>query len=198
MSPADVIIHPSASVYPGAELGPGVYVGPGCVIGPLVSIGANTRLEANIQIAGRTRIGEDCVFSPFTAIGGEPQDTSYKGEDTGVVIGDRNVFREFITVHRGTSKGGATTTIGSDNYFMAYSHIAHDCRVGQETVFTNAATLGGHVVVDDFASIGAFSGVHQFCRVGNNSMRVLTATCWRSRSGRAPFQCPSSSCWCCG
>ncbi len=166
MSRADVIIHPSASVEPGAELGPGVFVGPGCVIGERVSIGANTRLEANIHIAGRTRIGEDCRFSPFSAIGGEPQDTSYKGEDTGVVIGDRNIFREFITVHRGTSKGAGTTTIGPDNYFMAYSHVAHDCRVGQQTVFTHAATLGGHVVVEDFASIGAFSAVHQFCRVG--------------------------------
>ncbi len=166
MNRADVVIHPSAVVHPGADLAPGAFIGPGCVVGEMVSIGANTRLEANVHIAGRTRVGEDCLFSPFSAIGGEPQDTGYKGEDTGVVIGDRNIFREFITVHRGTAKGGGTTTIGSDNYFMAYSHIAHDCRVGNETIFTNAATLGGHVVVDDFASIGAFSAVHQFCRVG--------------------------------
>ncbi len=166
MSSAEVVIHASACVDPGAELGPGVSIGPGCVIGGLVSIGRNTRLEANVHIAGRTQIGEDCLFSPFSAVGGEPQDTGYKGEDTGVVIGDRNIFREFITIHRGTVKVGGTTTIGSDNYFMAYSHIAHDCRVGSQTIFTNAATLGGHVVVDDFASIGAFSAVHQFCRVG--------------------------------
>ncbi len=166
MSPADVIIHPQAVVHPRAEIGPGVFVGPGCVIGETVSIGKDTRLEANVHLAGRVRIGEDCRFSPFSAIGGEPQDTGYKGEDTEVVIGDRNIFREFVTVHRGTAKGGGTTTVGSDNYFMAYAHIAHDCRVGQQTIFTNAATLGGHVTVDDYASIGAFSGVHQFCRVG--------------------------------
>jgi UDP-N-acetylglucosamine acyltransferase len=169
MSRADVVIDPSACVHPAAELAPGVFVGPGCVIGELVSIGRNTRLEANIHVAGRTQIGEGCRFSPFSAIGGEPQDTGYKGEDTRVVIGDRNIFREFITVHRGTVKGGGTTTIGSDNYFMAYAHIAHDCRVGDQTIFTNAATLGGHVVVDDYASIGAFSAVHQFCRVGKHA-----------------------------
>jgi len=130
-------------VHPRAELGPGVFVGPGCVIGESVADRKNTRLEANVHIAGRVRIGEDCRFSPFSALGGEPQDTGYKGEDTEVVIGDRNIFREFVTVHRGTAKGGGTTTVGSDNYFMAYSHIAHDCRVGQQTIFTNAATLGG-------------------------------------------------------
>ncbi len=169
MSRADVVIDPSACVHPAAELAPGVFVGPGCVIGELVSIGRNTRLEAIIHVGGRTQIGEDCRFSPFSAIGGEPQDTGYKGEDTRVVIGDRNIFREFITVHKGTVKGGGTTTIGSDNYFMAYAHIAHDCRVGDQTIFTNAATLGGHVLVDDYASIGAFSAVHQFCRVGKHA-----------------------------
>jgi UDP-N-acetylglucosamine acyltransferase len=166
MSRADVTIHPLASVDAGSELGAGVFIGPGCVIGGAVTIGKNTRLEANVHLAGRVRIGEDCRFSPFSSIGGEPQDTGYKGEDTEVVIGDRNIFREFVTVHRGTAKGGGTTTVGSDNYFMAYSHIAHDCRVGHQTIFTNAATLGGHVTVDDYASIGAFSAVHQFCRVG--------------------------------
>jgi UDP-N-acetylglucosamine acyltransferase len=166
MSLADVSIHPQAVVHARAEIGPGVFVGPGCVIGETVSIGKDTRLEANVHIAGRVRIGEDCRFSPFSAIGGEPQDTGYKGEDTEVVIGDRNIFREFVTVHRGTAKGGGTTTVGCDNYFMAYSHIAHDCRVGQQTIFTNAATLGGHVTVGDYASVGAFSAVHQFCRVG--------------------------------
>ncbi len=166
MSRAEVTVHPSADVHPSAELAPGVYVGPGCVIGAQAAVGRNTRLEANVHISGRVRIGEDCRFSPFSAIGGEPQDVGYKGEDTGVAIGDRNIFREFMTVHRGTAKGGGVTTVGSDNYFMAYSHIAHDCRVGRQTVFTNAATLGGHVVVEDFASVGAFSAVHQFCRVG--------------------------------
>lgn len=166
MSRADVSVHPQAVVHPLAELGPGVVIGPGCIIGEQVSIGQGTRLEANVHVSGRVRIGEDCRFSPFAAIGGEPQDLGYKGEDTAVEIGDRNIFREFVTVHRGTVKGGGTTRIGSDNYFMAYAHIAHDCRIGRETLFTNAATLGGHVTVDDYASVGAFSGIHQFCRVG--------------------------------
>jgi UDP-N-acetylglucosamine acyltransferase len=169
MDRADVVLHPSANVHPRAELGAGVSIGPSCVIGEKVSIGRNTRLEANVHILGETRIGEDCRFSPFSVIGGEPQDVGYKEEETRVVIGDRNIFREFITIHKGTIKGGGTTTIGSDNYFMAYSHIAHDCRVGSQTVFTNAATLAGHVVVDDFATIGAFSAVHQFCRVGKHA-----------------------------
>ena len=169
MSPADVFVHPSAVVDPRAVLAPGVFIGPGCVVGEKVSIGRNTRLEANVHLSGETRIGEDCLFSPFSVIGGAPQDVGYREEETRVVIGDRNVFREFITVHRGTIKGGGATTIGSDNYFMAYSHIAHDCRVGNQTIFTNAATLAGHVVVDDFASVGAFSAVHQFCRVGKHA-----------------------------
>jgi UDP-N-acetylglucosamine acyltransferase len=166
MSPAEVVIHPSAIVHPRAELGAGVSVGPGCLVGEKVSIGRNTWLDANVQIVGETRIGEDCRFSPFAVLGGDPQDVGYHGEETRVVIGDRNIFREFITVNKGTVKGGGTTSVGSDNYFMAYSHIAHDCRVGNQTVFTNAATLAGHVTVDDFSTIGAFSSVHQFCRVG--------------------------------
>jgi UDP-N-acetylglucosamine acyltransferase len=159
-------IHPAAIVDPQAQLGEGVWVGPHCVVGGKVSIGKNTRLEGNIHIGGVTEIGESCEFSPCSVIGGAPQDVGYGGEETQVVIGDRNVFREFITIHRGTVKGGGRTTIGSDNYLMAYSHVGHDCRVGNQTVFTNAATLGGHVTVDDFATIGAFSAVHQFCRVG--------------------------------
>jgi UDP-N-acetylglucosamine acyltransferase len=169
MSRADVVIDPSATVHPRAELEAGVSIGPGCVVGEKVSIGRNTRLEAHVHITGQTSIGQECRFSPFSAVGGEPQDVGYKDEDTRVVIGDRNIFREFMTIHKGTAKGGGTTSIGSDNYFMAYAHIAHDCHVGNQTVFTNAATLAGHVDVDDFATVGAFSSVHQFCRVGKHA-----------------------------
>ncbi len=166
MSKGEVFIHPTSTVHPQAQLDQGVWIGPNCFIGQKVTIHRNTRLDANLYIDGRTEIGEGCRFSPYSVIGTEPQDVGYRGEDTLVKIGSRNVFREFITIHRGTEKGGGETTIGDDNYFMAYSHIAHDCRVGHGTVFTNAATLGGHVSVDDFATISAFSAVHQFCRVG--------------------------------
>lgn len=166
MRPSEVFVHPTSVVPSQAQLGEGVWVGPHCVIGEKVIIRKNTRLEGNIQILGTTEIGESCLFSPFSVIGGEPQDVGYRQEATGVRIGDRNVFREFITVHRGTVKGGGETVIGDSGYFMAYSHIAHDCRIGNGVVFTNAATLGGHVSVDDFVTISAFSAVHQFCRIG--------------------------------
>jgi UDP-N-acetylglucosamine acyltransferase len=166
MSRAEVVVHPSASVHPRAELGAGVLIGPGCVVGEKASIGRNTRLEANVHVVGETRIGEGCRFSPFVVVGGDPQDVGYQGQETRTVIGDRNIFREFVTINKGTVKGGGITSIESDNYFMAYAHIAHDCRVGNQTAFMNAATLAGHVAVDDFATVSAFSSVHQFCRVG--------------------------------
>jgi UDP-N-acetylglucosamine acyltransferase len=166
MCPSEGSVHPTSLVHPQAQLGEGVWVGPHCIIGEKVVIHRETRLEGNIQILGTTEIGEFCRFSPYSVIGGEPQDVSYRQEETRVRIGDRNVFREFITVHRGTVKGGGETVIGNDSYFMAYSHIAHDCRVGNRVVFTNAATLAGHVSVDDGATISAFSSVHQFNRVG--------------------------------
>jgi UDP-N-acetylglucosamine acyltransferase len=141
-------------------------VGPHCVIDEKVIIRRRTRLEGNIQVFGNTEIGESCRLSAFTVIGGEPQDVGYRQEETGVRIGDRNVLREFITVHRGTVKGGGLTSIGNDNYFMAYTHIAHDCRIGDFVVLTNGATLGGHCTVDDYATLSAFVGVHQFSRIG--------------------------------
>jgi len=162
----EVFIHPSASVHSKAKLDVGVSVGPFTFIGEDVSIGKNTRIEANVFITGKTEIGADCHFSSFSSIGTEPQDVTYQEEKTLVKIGDRNIFREFMTVNRGTVKGGEKTVIGNDNYFMAYSHIAHDCSVGDETVFMNGATLAGHVAVDDYATISAFSGIHQFCKVG--------------------------------
>lgn len=117
-----------------------------------------------------TEIGEKCYFSPFCSIGTEPQDLSYRGEETSVKIGDRNIFKEYVTVHRGTVKGRNKTEIGNNNYFMAYAHVAHDCRLGNEIVLTNGATLGGHVTVDDFVIISAFGAVHQFGQVGKLSL----------------------------
>jgi UDP-N-acetylglucosamine acyltransferase len=163
---SDVTVHPSASVDPSARLEPGVWVGPGCVIGPDVVVGPNTRFDAYVVIAGATTIGADNRFSPGAVIGTEPQDIGYKGEPTRVEIGDRNIFREFCTIHRATAKESCLTRIGNDNYFMAYSHVAHDCRVGDATIFLHGATLGGHVAIEDFATVGAMSGFHQFCRVG--------------------------------
>jgi UDP-N-acetylglucosamine acyltransferase len=166
MPSSEIFVHPTSVVSPKAQLGEGVWVGPHCVIGDKAEIGRNTRFEGNIQILGSTKIGESCLFSPFTVIGGEPQDVGYRQEETKVRIGNRNVFREFITIHRGTVKGDGETVVGDGGYFMAYSHIAHDCQVGNEVVFTNAATLGGHVSVADFVTISAFCSVHQFCRIG--------------------------------
>jgi len=166
MTADEVFIHPTAVVPPQAQLDSGVYIGPHCVIGPEVKVGKRTKLEANVYLGGWTTIGEECVFSPYSSVGTEPQDLTYKGERTLVKIGKRNIFREFITINRGAPKGGGITSIGDDNYFMAYSHIAHDCQVGNHTVFINGATLAGHVEVDDFATVGAFSAIHQFCRVG--------------------------------
>ena len=162
MGESDVFIHESAAVHPKAQLEGGVWVGPYCNIGERVTIGKNTKLEANIFISGHTEIGGNCLFSPFSSIGTEPQDVIYEEEETVTKIGDRNIFREFITVNRGTTKGGGQTLIGDGNYFMAYSHVAHDCIVGSETIFTNGATLAGHVTVDDHANISAFCGIHQW------------------------------------
>jgi UDP-N-acetylglucosamine acyltransferase len=166
MSENEVFIHPAATVHPKARLDSGVWIGPHSVIGEKVAIQKNTKIDSNVFIDGRVEIGEDCHFSPYSVIGSEPQDVTYKGEETLVKIGARNIFREFITVHRGTVKGRGETIIGDDNYFMSYSHIAHDCLIGSETVFINCATLGGHVTVEDYATVGAFTGIHQFCRVG--------------------------------
>ena len=164
--PSAVTVHPAAVVHPKAELEPGVWIGPGCVIGEHVRIGRGTRLEAQVVVEGWTTIGEENYFSPFSAIGGPPQDIGYKNEETRVVIGDRNQFREYITVHRATTKEERVTTIGDDGYFMAYAHVAHDCRIGNRVILTNGATLGGHVHVGDRANISGFVGVHQFCHIG--------------------------------
>ena len=162
-------IHPTAVIDPEAVLADDVTVGPYAVVGARVEVGAGTEIGAGAQIQGPTRIGRENRIFPRACVGFEPQDLKFRGEETFLEIGDRNQFRELCTIHRGTAKGGGITRIGDENLFMAYSHVAHDCQVGSRTVFANAATLAGHVVVQDDASISAFSSVHQFCRVGRHA-----------------------------
>ncbi len=162
-------IDPTAHVAPGAEIGAGTVVGPNAVIGPNVRIGRGCNIGASAVVEGWTQIGDDNRVFPFASIGLIPQDLKFKGERTNLIIGRRNIFREFVTINRGTRGGGGVTRIGDDNVFMAYTHVAHDCVVGNRIIFGNGATLGGHVSVEDEAIINAFSGVHQFCRVGRQA-----------------------------
>lgn len=155
-----------ARVHPGAVIGAGTTVGAFAVIGPQVKIGRHCKIGASSVIDGNTAIGDGTEVFPFASIGLPPQDLKYKGEDTKLVIGERNIFREFVTIHRGTAGGGGITTIGNRNLFMNYVHVAHDCHVGNETIFGPHATLGGHVAVADYVNVSAGSAVHQFCRVG--------------------------------
>jgi UDP-N-acetylglucosamine acyltransferase len=162
-------IHPTAIVHPGAAIGAGTEVGPYVTIGPHVRIGRDCRIGASTVIDGWTEIGDGNEIFPMASVGLIPQDLKFGGESTRLVIGNRNVIREFVTIHRGTGGGGGVTRIGDHNLFMAYAHVAHDCQVGNETIFANGATLAGHVLVEDYATVGAFSGVHQFCRVGRHA-----------------------------
>jgi UDP-N-acetylglucosamine acyltransferase len=162
-------IHATAAVHAGATIGEGTVIGPHAIIGEHVRIGRRCRVGASSVIDGWTDIGDDTEIFPFASIGLIPQDLKFKGEVTRLVIGRQNVFREFVTINRGTRGGGGVTTIGDRNVFMAYAHVAHDCRIGSEIIFANGATLAGHVLVEDSATIGAFSGVHQFCRVGRHA-----------------------------
>jgi UDP-N-acetylglucosamine acyltransferase len=159
-------IHPQAVVAPDAKLGAGAQIGAYAVIGEGVELGDGCVVQAHAVVQGPSRFGRSNVFHAFCLIGGDPQDFTYRGERTELVVGDGNIFREGVTISRGTQKGGGTTTIGSRNFFLAYSHVGHDCHVGDNTLFVNGATLAGHVAVEDFATIGAFSPVHQFCRIG--------------------------------
>lgn len=159
-------IHATAIVHPSAVIGDGSVIGPGAVIGPHVVIGRDVHVGASAVVEGDTTIGDHTRIFPFASIGLPPQDLKYRGERTRLVVGQSNVFRESVTIHRGTVGGGGETRIGDRNLFMAYAHVAHDCRVGSDTIFGPGATLGGHVVVEDYAQISAYSGVHQFCRVG--------------------------------
>ena len=164
-----VSIHPTAQIDPGARLGDGTTVRAFSVIGAEVRVGEGCEIGPHAVLEGHATLGARCRVFPFACIGMPPQDLKYRGERTTLEIGDDNVFREGVTIHRGTVGGGGTTRIGSGNLLMAQTHVAHDCQVGSGVIFANAATLAGHVSVADGATIGAFSGVHQFCRVGQHA-----------------------------
>lgn len=164
------MIHPTAIISPGAKLDPTVAVGPYAVIGEHVTIGAGTSVGPHTVIEGRTEIGQDNQIFQFASVGAIPQDLKFHGEVSTLKIGDRNKIREFVTIHLGTADGGGVTTVGSDCLFMAYSHVAHDCIIGNHVILANCATMAGHVEVDDYAILGGLSAVHQFGRVGCHVM----------------------------
>lgn len=166
-------IHPTAIVDPKAELDSGVEVGPYTLVGPHVKIGAGTTIAGHAVIEGHTTIGRDNRIFQFTTLGAINQDKKYKGEPCELVIGDRNTIREYSTYHIGTVQGGGITRLGNDNWMMAYTHLAHDCLVGNNNVFANNAQLAGHVVVGDQVILGGFTGVHQFVRIGSHGMTGL-------------------------
>jgi UDP-N-acetylglucosamine acyltransferase len=174
-----VNIHPTAQVAPGAELGDGVEVGAYALIGPDVQVGANTRIGPHAVVQGPARIGADNVIFQFASVGSAPQDKKYKGEPTRLEVGDRNVIRECVTLNRGTTKDQGVTRIGSDNLFMAYAHVAHDCQVGNQCVLANNATLGGHVHLGDWVIMGGLSAIHQFCKVGAHAFVANNAAVTR-------------------
>ena len=165
-SDAPMTVHPTAVIDPRAQIHPSCQIGPYCVIGPEVELGEQCHLISHVALEGPTKIGKHNRFSPFSSIGLAPQDLSYAGEPTRLEIGDHNQIREFVTINRGTVKGGGITRVGSHNLIMAYSHVAHDCKIGDHVILANAATLGGHVVVEDWATVGALCPVHHFVRIG--------------------------------
>ncbi|MDR2877433.1 MAG: acyl-ACP--UDP-N-acetylglucosamine O-acyltransferase [Chromatiales bacterium] len=169
------MIDPRAIIDPGARIAENVSIGPFSIIGPNVQIGAGTRVGPHVVINGPTHIGRDNQFFQFASIGEIPQDKKYRGEDTLLEIGDRNVVRECVTMHRGTVQGGGVTRLGNDNLIMANVHIAHDCIVGNHTIFANNASLAGHVIVDDFVILGGYSLVHQFCAIGTHSFSAAAS-----------------------
>jgi len=162
-------VHPTAIVDSGAKIHASCKIGPYCTVGPQVEIGENCELVSHVVMEGPTKIGVRNRIFPFSSIGLGPQDLSYQGEPTRLEIGDHNVIREFVTINRGTVKGGGVTRIGSHSLIMAYTHIAHDCRIGDHVILANAATLGGHVIVEDWATVGALCPVHHFVRIGTHS-----------------------------
>ncbi len=159
-------IHPQAIVAASAKLGEGVKIGPYAVVGEDVELGDGCALNAHAVVQGPSKFGKNNVFHAFSVVAGDPQDYTFRGERAELVAGDRNIFREYVTVSRGTQKGGGKTSLGNDNLFLAYSHVGHDCVIGSHTLFVNGATLAGHVTVEDFVTVGAFCPVHQFCRLG--------------------------------
>ncbi|MDE3195241.1 MAG: acyl-ACP--UDP-N-acetylglucosamine O-acyltransferase, partial [Acidobacteriota bacterium] len=162
-------VHSTAIADPSAKIHPEAEIGPWCLIGAGVEIGARTRMMSNVVVEGPAVIGEDNIFFPFSTVGVASQDLKYKGERAGTRIGNRNRIREFVTIHRGTQGGGLLTSIGDDCLLMTYTHVAHDCIVGNHVILGNSVGLAGHVIVEDWADIGPFSGVHQFCRIGRHA-----------------------------
>jgi UDP-N-acetylglucosamine acyltransferase len=163
-------VHPTAIIDASARIAASAEIGPYCIIGADVEIGERTVLKAHVYAEGPLLIGEENVLFPYVTVGVAPQDLKYKGERSRTVIGDRNTIREFAAIHRGTEGGGIITTIGSDNLLQAHAHVAHDCTLGSHIVLGHGVTMAGHVTIGDWAWVGAFSGVHQFCRVGRHAM----------------------------
>jgi len=159
-------IHPQAVISPDAKVGKDVEVGAFAVVGADVELGDGCVLFPHAVVYGPSKFGARNAFHPFCVIGGDPQDYTFRGEHVELQTGDGNIFREHVTVSRGTTKGGGITRIGNDNFFLSYSHVGHDCQIGSHTLFVNGATLAGHVAVQDYVTLGAFSPVHQFCRLG--------------------------------
>ena len=168
MSTSSCIIHETAVVSNGADIGLDVFIGPYCTIGDKVRIGRGCRFESHVVVDGPTSIGSNNRFFPFCSIGSQPQDLKFDGEETFLIIGSGNVFREYVNINRGTSGGIGETRIGDHCYFMVNAHVAHDCTLGDYVMMANAATLGGHVTIENYGTLGAFSGVHQFCRIGTH------------------------------
>jgi UDP-N-acetylglucosamine acyltransferase len=162
-------VHPTAIIDPLAKIHPSCKIGPYCVIGPQVQLGEGCHLVSHVTMEGPSKIGANNGFFPFSSIGLAPQDITYAGESTQLEIGNHNQIREFVTVNRGTVKGGGMTRVGNYNLIMAYTHVAHDCVVGDRVILANAATLGGHVTVEDWAVVGAMCPVHQYVRIGAHS-----------------------------
>ncbi len=164
------MIHPTALVDPKAEIGENVDIGPYSVIEKGVSLGEGTKIGPHVVIREGTYIGKRCQVYQFSSIGEAPQAVAYRGEPTLLQVGDDNIIREYVTLHRGSVKGGGKTVLGNENFIMAYSHIAHDCQIGNHVVMANVATLGGHILIEDHAIIGGLVAIHQFCRVGTYAM----------------------------
>lgn len=167
---AEVAVHPSAVVEPGAVLGDGVEIGPFCHVGAQVRLDDGVVLKSHVVVAGDTRIGAETTVFPFACIGEAPQDLKYRGEPTVLRIGARNRIREYVTINPGTEGGGGRTIVGDDGLFMAGSHIAHDCRIGNNVILVNNVAIAGHCVIDDEVIVGGLSGVHQFVRIGRGAM----------------------------
>ena len=165
----ETVIHPSAVIAPGAEFDHGVQVGPYAVIGPQVRIGRDSSIGPHSVIEGRTTIGCENTIFQFASVGAIPQDKKYQGEDSSLTIGDRNTIREFATLNIGTVAGGMVTRIGNDNLFMVYSHVGHDCQIGNHVILANCATLAGHVILEDYVGVGGLAAIHQFTRIGESA-----------------------------